>query len=398
METVGSPPTTNSARILTYTAYASFVPIGIATVLLGPLLPILSAQWSMSDSQAGVFFTVQYAAATCAVALSGMVAASRGYRFAIKVGLLLVGLGLAFLMTGSKWTAALCIAAYGAGLGIAVPAANLMVARANPGSRSAKLNWLNFFWSSGAVGGPFLISAAEKLHHISLFLLCVSAFSVLLVIGIALMPPTVVEPPADSQKGPILPLVRDHIRPFVILATLFLLYVGVENSFGLWMASYVKGLGTLALATALFTPSFFYASLMVGRFLAPALLRKIADVRLVQVGLLLACIGMTGLMFSHHLPGIIASACAAGLGLSSVYPITISLLSREFVSPQIGSVMFVLSNIGGGLLPWIVGIASTRFGSVRAGLYVPLLGSLLMYGFYLRNWSASNPSADHSPE
>jgi fucose permease len=162
------------------------------------------------------------------------------------------------------------------------------------------------------------------------------------------------------------------------------------------MASYVKSLGTLPLATALATPSFFYASLMIGRWLAPALLRLIDDVRLVQAGLLLACAGMSGLMFSHGLISVAASACAAGFGLSSVYPITISLLSRESSSAQVGSVMFFLSNIGGGLLPWIVGVSSTRLGTLKAGFYVPLIGCLSMYFLYLRNWSPSNATADHS--
>jgi fucose permease len=105
---------------------------------------------------------------------------------------------------------------------------------------------------------------------------------------------------------------------------------------------------------------------------------------------------MAGLIFSHELPGVAASASAAGLGLSSVYPITISLLSREFGSPRIGSLMFVLSNIGGGLLPWIVGISSTRFGTLKAGLFVPLLGCVMMYVFYRRNWTISDTATNHS--
>jgi fucose permease len=170
----------------------------------------------------------------------------------------------------------------------------------------------------------------------------------------------------------------------------------VENAFGQWLASYGKSLGTLTLATSLTIPSFFYASLTVGRMLAPALLQMTDEIRLVQSGLLLACAGMAGLLFSHELPGVAVSACAGGFGLSHVYPITISLVSREFDSPRIGSLMFVLSNIGGGLLPWLVGVSSTRFGTLTAGFYVPLLGCALMYVLYLRNWTGSDSATDHS--
>jgi fucose permease len=146
---------------------------------------------------------------------------------------------------------------------------------------------------------------------------------------------------------------------------------------------------------SLMTPSFFYASLMLGRWIAPVILQSVDEVRLVQVGLLLASAGTTGLMLSHGLTGVLISACGAGFGLSSVYPITIAMLSREFGSSasRVGSVMFTLSNVGGGLLPWIVGVWSNRFGSLKAGLLVPLIGSVLMAMLYLREWTPepSNP-------
>lgn len=382
-----------SARSLTYAAYISFIPIGIATVLLGPMLPILSARWSLNYAQAGSLFNVQYVASTCAVGLSGVLVARWGYRLAINFGLSLMALGVAFLLSGPKLLGILCIGTYGAGLGLAVPAGNLLVAAANPMRRSATLNLLNFFWSVGAVACPFLVAAAAKSGNIRLLLLSVAVFAVVVAIGIAAMRGNFAEPTTTREDTSVLAVIRSNLRPFVIFGLLFLFYVGVENAFGQWMASYVKALGTLTLTVALATPSLFYSSLMIGRWVAPALLRIIDDVRLAQGGLLLACAGMAGLTFSRGLPGIAASAIAAGFGLSSVYPITISLLSRKFTSAKIGSFMFVLSNIGGGLLPSLVGIVSNRSGTLKTGLYVPLLGCLVMYALYLLHWTGSNPPA-----
>ena len=373
-----------SARSLTYVSYISFVPIGVATVLLGPMLPTLSARWSLNYAQAGALFNAQYLASTCAVACSGVLAARRGFRFPMKVGLLLMTVGLSCLLSGPKVVGILAIALYGAGLGLAVPAANLLVAAANPERRSATLNLLNFFWSLGAVSCPFFIAAAAKTGHLPVFLVTVAACSLVIAVGIAFMPSTIREPAAIRDAQPMLPLIRQRMREFLILALLFLLYVGSENAFGQWMASYAKSLGTLTLGMALATPSFFYASLTLGRWIAPVLLRTVDDVRLVQAGTLLACGGITGLIFSHTLTAVLANACAAGLGLSSVYPITISLLSRQFESASIGSLMFTLSNVGGGLLPWIVGLSSNRFGTLKAGILVPLLGCIAMFLLFLR--------------
>jgi fucose permease len=381
-----------SAKALTRAAYASFVPIGIATVLLGPMLPTLSARWSLNYSQAGALFTVQYLASTVAVALSGVLVSRRGFRFAMKAGLLLMSAGVGLLLAGPKIMGIVCIAASGFGMGLAVPAANLLVAEVNPGRRSATLNLLNFCWSAGAVACPFLVAAAARSQTIPFFLAAVAGFGLFMAIGIAAMPSYIVEPSATKyavqNTAPAIPWKSSAV---LILAALFFLYVGVENGFGGWVASYAKSLGSLAHALAVMTPSFFYAALSFGRWLAPLLLRLTDEIRLVQAGLLMACAGMAGLVLSHGLLGVMVSASLAGLGLSCVYPITISLLSREFgmASSRVGSLMFTMSNIGGAFMPWMVGISSNHFGTLKAGLAVPLIGCAAMYGLYLREWKAA---------
>jgi fucose permease len=380
-----------SAKALTFAAYAAFVPIGIATVLLGPMLPILSARWSLNYSQAGALFTAQYMVSTVAVALSGVLVSRWGFRFAIKTGLVLMSVGVGLLLAGPKLLGILCIGAYGGGLGLAVPAANLLVAEVNPGRRSAKLNLLNFCWSAGAVACPFLVAAAAKGHRIPVFLGAVAGFALAVAVGIAVMPASIVEPSSNDASRKTGPAIRFMQNAVVMLGALFFLYVGVENGFGGWIASYAKSLGNLTPSQAVMSPSFFYAALMLGRWAAPLALRSIDEVRLVQGGLLVGCAGMGGLVLSHEWWGVILSASVAGLGLACVYPITISLLSREFGAgaARIGSLMFFLSNIGGGLLPWVVGLSSNHFDSLKAGLAVPLIGCAAMYGLYLREWKAA---------
>jgi fucose permease len=380
------------ASDLTFAAYAAFIPIGIATVLLGPMLPTLSARWSLNYSQMGALFTAQYIVSTCAVAVSGVVVSLWGFRLAIKVGLLLMAAGLAFLFAGPKLLGILCIGVYGGGIGLAVPAANLMVAELNPDRRSATLNWLNFCWSAGAVACPFLVAVAAKNQQIPILLEIVAGLAIAIDLAIFLMPTTVAEPAIKvEQQSLIMPLLRSKTGTFLALAALFFVYVGTENGFGGWVASYAKTLGSFSPTISLMTPSFFYAALTFGRLLAPFLLKTVGEVRLVRIGLILACIGTAGLVFSGGLRGVLMSACAAGLGLSYVYPITISLVPKEFgrASSQIGSLMFVLSNIGGGLLPWIVGLLSNHFGSLKVGLLLPILGCSTMFALYLGDWSHS---------
>jgi len=381
-------------------AHAAFVPIGIVTVLLGPLLPILSTRWSLNYTQAGSLFTVQFLSSTVGVALSGFCVSRWGFRFAIKAGLLAMAVGVAQLPYSSRVLGSACIGLYGLGFGLAVPAANLLVAEVHQFQRSAALNLLNFSWSVGAVACPFLVAAAVRTHRVPLLLAAFAGLLFLVTVGIAAMPSRIVEPRAsrekDARSGASDDLTKAwssdswRSKSVLLLASLFFLYVGVENSFGGWIASYAKSLGTLSLGLALMSSSFFYSALMVGRWLASQLLKKIEEVTLARAGILTACAGMACLLVSHGSLGVLSGASVAGLGLAAVYPITISLLSREFgdAASQMGSIMFTMANLGGAFMPWLVGYFSNHFGSVRAGMVVPLIAGGAMCALYLTNWSA----------
>lgn len=381
-----------SSRALTAAAHAAFVPIGIVTVLLGPLLPALSARWSLDYSQAGSLFTAQYLTSTLGVAASGFLVSRWGFRFAINAGLFFMALGVGVLPWASHFWGVAGIACYGVGMGLAVPAANLLVAEVNPTRRSAALNLVNFSWSVGAVACPFLVAAASRIHQTALLLEVTAGAMLLVMAGIAAMPASIVEPEAKSSSGQSARSgMRSNQRALLLLAALFFLYVGTENAFGGWTASYAKSLPGIPAALAVMTPSFFYSALLLGRWAAPLLLRRMNEVSVARWGLLLACTGMAGLILSHKMPALAGSTAIAGLGLAAVYPITISLLSHEFgaAATRIGSIMFTMANLGGASLPWLVGFFSTRFTDLRVGLSVPLAAAIVMYGLYWSRWGSA---------
>ncbi len=388
---VSDTPRTDSSRALTLAANAAFVPIGVVTVLLGPMLPALSSRWSLNYSQAGSLFTAQFLASTVGVAVSGALVSRWGFRFALNTGLLVMAAGVAGLSLGSHLWGMICIAAYGAGLGLAVPAANLLVAEVNPNRRSAALNLLNFCWSVGAVACPFLVAAAARSNRVAILMIAVAGILLLVMLGIANMSSRVVEPVLTGSDNK--PAKIDWSSPSLfVLAALFFLYVGTENSFGGWIASYAKSLGSMPLTRSVMMPSFFYSALLVGRWIAPLILRKVDEVKLARSGILVACVGMAGLLLSRATPGVVGSGIVAGLGLSAVYPITISLLSREFgpAASRVGSVMFTMANLGGASLPWLVGYASNRFGSLRIGLAGPLIAGIATFALYFSNWKSTH--------
>src|SRR5215469_18041269 len=82
-------------------AHALFVPNGVITVILGPLLPLLSARWGLNDTQAGYLVTAQFAGCLCATLSSGEVLPRLGFRWTMAIGLAFMTFGTATLMVST---------------------------------------------------------------------------------------------------------------------------------------------------------------------------------------------------------------------------------------------------------------------------------------------------------
>ncbi len=135
-------PRPRSNRQLILAAQIAFLPTGILTTLLGPMLPILIARWVLNDTQAGSLFLVQFLASLAGVQISGILLARVGFRPAFLSGLLLMAFGVATLYLGSPGPGMVSVAVYGLGLGFIIPTDNLMIAEITPDSREADVSLL----------------------------------------------------------------------------------------------------------------------------------------------------------------------------------------------------------------------------------------------------------------
>jgi fucose permease len=356
------------------------------TTLLGPTLPILSVRWSLNDTQAGYLFTSQFASSIIGVAISSWLIQRRGYRLTLMLGMVLMGLGAGVLATASWKVGLTSVGVYGTGYGVASATSNLLISELNPTRRAAALNLLNFSWGIGAVGCPFLVAILQRANRMTVFWYGMALLLALEALCLALIRlPTLrseTRRPGTSRIW--------KTRLFPILGALFFVYVGTETSVGGWIASYARRIDVGPGTFWVMTPSFFWGALLVGRATAPLLLRRMRETSLASAGLVLSCVGVAVLLAAHGMTSIVLGAALAGLGLSSVFPINISLISRWFGDEGVrfGGVMFALAGLGGATLPWLVGLFSALTGNLKAGLVVPFLGSATMLVLYLANRAA----------
>lgn len=364
--------------------HIDFALTGIVMTFLGPMLPSLSVRWSLSDEQSGSLIFAEFFSSMLAMLVSAWLVERIGYRLTFLLGLLLMACGVMALAFG-PWLmgiAAICI--FGVGYGITTPAGNLRTAEINPGRSASALNVINAVWGVGAMSSPFLVVLALKAQRPDWFFLGTAAALLVLMSLLAVtrfVPDTHAEIPSVKDAASIWTI---SILP--LICAVFFAYVGVETCFGNWVAMYARRLSPEDPASAIITPAFFWGALLVGRALAPFGLRFCRETKLASLGLTLALIGGFGLVSARGLKLIALGSVLAGLGLASIYPISVSLFDRWFGvrARRASGAVFSSGNVGGAVLPWMVGAVSTESGSLRLGFLVPLAGVLLLLLFYLR--------------
>jgi fucose permease len=381
----------SSNRKLVLAGQFAFLPTGILTTLLGPMLPILIARWAMNDTQAGNLFLVQFLASLVGVQLSGVLLARWGFRPAFLSGLLLMACGVATLYMGSPWLGLASVAAYGLGLGLIIPTDNLLIAEistgSGPSSRTGAVSLLNFFWGVGAVLCSLMVAwtAAHKL--LPFFLGSVALFLVLLALAMRNLPfPAAAKSSESSASSSWREMAKS---PAIwLFAAVFFLYPGAETAVGGWIGSYVSRLGSRGAAMASMMPAFFWSAMTVGRALGTAFLRHFPERRVLRAGFAAGAAGIALMLWSRALSGVIGGALITGLSFATLYPITVARLSERFgvAARSIGAVMFSLASLGPAVIPWMVGVISHTTGSLRAGLLLPLGATVILFLIHLFAW------------
>jgi fucose permease len=385
METAIQHAQTSSNKSLILAAQIAFLPTGILTTLLGPMLPLLIARWALNDTQAGNLFLIQFLSSLVGAQLSGVLLARLGYRPAFLSGLLLMAGGAATLYIGSVWLGMASIAVYGLGLGLIVPTDSLLIAEISSDSRTSAVSLLNFFWGFGAVFCSLMVAWAAAHKLLPVFFAAVSLFLVLLAVAMRGLPFPSAAPPADRSlhwqelaKSPTLWL----------FAAVFFLYPGAETAVGGWIGSYVSRLGPSAAKMAPLMPAFFWAALTLGRALGTLFLSHFPEQRVLRVGYATGSAGILLLLWASTLPAVIVAALITGLSFATLYPINVARLSLRYgvAARSIGAFMFSLASVGPAVISWMVGVTSQSTGSLRAGLCLPLGATAILLLVHLREW------------
>ena len=363
----------NSVRAL-LPIFLYFLAAGIATVMLGPLLPALMQRWQLQDAQAGTLFTASFAGQFC-----GAWFATRNLRSSILYGSALTAIGCAAMAWASFGMAHVALFAIGVGLGAGLTAGNVVAGTAMPSARARLIAMLNVAWGAGAIACPVLarLLAARGTGHFFLataLLLAISSVASIAIPRHAAPSASSVQTAQRSSRLPLPPL------PLILFGTAVFFYVGVENALGGWLPSYAVRTNPSIAASSISV--YFWIAELCGRVLITILMSSVGEALLYRLCLLLLIVTQVLLCTLPNISvaGVVTLTVLGALSLAPLYPLILSfLLARATNHARLGELMATAS-FGGATLPWLTGVISTHFHGLRVGLLVPAAGSVLLLG------------------
>jgi fucose permease len=367
------------AGLLLPILHCAFLLTGIATTMMGVLLPMVVLRWSITDAQAGSLFAAQFAAQFAGSLAYGGISRRLGNHRTVVLGLLIITAGVLGVAV-SYWPLPLAfVAMYGLGLGLALPATNLLVAELSPASRASALNLLNFSWTLGAVTAPPLFVYLGQRLHVSLSHLLASFAGVVacsaVLVFLCPSPSAAAEEMSQETEAP-----GSSIEIWLLTGVLLFLYVGVENGIPGWTGMFGLRHRMLTSTSIAYALALYWGSLLLGRLAASFLWPQAAPRLLISTSLITAALGAALIAAATGPAVLYAGLFLAGGGLAAVFPTVVSVFSPLATgrAKAAAGIMFASAGLGGAVIPPLIGIFSTRGYGLRFGLWLTAAVAVVM--------------------
>jgi fucose permease len=251
----------------------------------------------------------------------------------------------------------------GIGYGAVTSFVNGMIAAVYGARSTVLLNLTNGLFGIGAVLGPVSVSVVPS-RLVFLGYAAVAAAAPLLFWSVAAGTPN--SPAHQVAAGTH----RAHPGRLAMFGVVFASYVAVEVGTGGWVTSHLRAVGSGA-DVAVFATSLFFAGLATGRLVAAPV-----GLRVGPGPMLLACtVGASAalaLAWAAPMGGI--AYFLAGMAMGPIFPTGLAWVARDQpLARHAIPTMLIAGNIGGLLLPPLVGVLVGAVGAAAAPL--PLAAS-----------------------
>lgn len=372
----------NTTKFLKILLHAAFFFSGIATILIGQLLSPLAGRLKLNDSQTGLFFLAQFSGSLTGTFATKWFGRRDKFALAAILGCFLMAGGVLVLNSASF---VLCLTGFfinGLGIGLTLPAINLLIIELNSSNSPAALNVLNFFWGLGAILSQPFVDFFSRGESFFIPTALLAAWLILTGILLGINPSKVEKRFVESSDAETTDDAPIWTQPIAWLLALFnFIHVGFESAMGGWLKTYTQRLEN-ATAPELFPPIFLYfLFFVVGRGVAPIFFKFLDENKVLILSLLTILLGMGVLIYADSLLILSIGTSIAGFGTSSIFPTNVSRFTHTFGANAIKKAMplFVCGTLGSAFTTWLIGYVSNYYqNNLRLGMSVLLVSILLL--------------------
>ncbi len=344
--------------------YLAFISLGLPDTMLGSAWPEMHLQLAVPVSYAGII-SMLIATGTVIASLTSDLLTRRlgtGRVTALSVALTAAAL-LGFSLAPSFWVLCLIALPYGLGAGAVDVALNNYVAIH---FHARHMSWLHCFWGIGATLGPYIMGACLTggwgwhggYRTVGLIQLALTAC---LFLTLPLWRGARAQVNGASVEQTPSPGALALLRLPGVKADLLALfaYQGLEQTIGLWAASFMVMARGISAQQAATWAALFYLGMTLGRLLSGFLTLRFTDQAMVRLGQGVTALGilLTVLPLGHLT--LCAGLLCLGLGCAPIYPSLLHETPSNFgiaLSQAVMGLLMACAYVGTTLLAPVFGL------------------------------------------
>ena len=352
---------------------------GVSMITLGSVLPSLVTKLGLSGLQTTSLVTFLPLGMLIGSLIFGPIVDRFGHKALLVPSCIIVLSGLeGLIFIESIPLLQLSIVGIGLGGGILNGETNALVSDISGESeKGSRLSFLGMFYGLGALGIPSLLGVLSEHYSFETIL---QGIGIIMLAGILFCIPVHFPAPKQAQGFPVkegLGLLKES--SLLLLSSILFFQSGIEGVCNNWSTSYFGQVTDIPANQALIALTCMVVGLTAARMLQIVIFKKIKPATVLPYSLILTAIGF-GLLTAS--PGFIRAATGmvlVGMGLSSTYPVILSILGTRYpaLSGTAFSIALAIALVGQAAMNGLMGMVSVYAGGIVFYPYM-MIGSLII--------------------
>lgn len=396
------PLKTNRSKIgLILLAFIAFISLGLPDGLLGVAWPSIRNHFALRLDALGILLFASTAGYMTSSFLSGKIISKLGVGGTLAASCFLTGAGLiGYTFAPSWWVMVALGVVAGLGAGAIDAGINTYVA-ANFGE--GLMQWLHASYGVGVTLGPIIMTVGLNLYNAWQWgYRNVGGAQILLALCFALTLSMWSQAPQNATQEEEKKLtdyqtsISETLRqPKVWMSLLlFLLYTGIEVSFGSWTYSLLTLSRNVSTEVAGYWAGSYWATFTLGRILSGLLTRRFGIEKLVVAGQIAATLGAVLLWWNPFPTSSIIAVSIIGFALSPIFGGMMSgtalRVGDHHAANTIG-MQISAAGLGAAVIPAIAGVLAQNISLEAIPVYLTCLFAVLFCLYYLTTTRPQKP-------